>query len=290
MARPIIDFDQTRVYVDTSDILSQKTRLETASVASATSIIIQNNNGIANGDYIIVGEIGTEKAEIVRVIQYGEYGQDVYGGALYASDGSLVDGIEVSINPLLERDHDAKTPVYRIQYNQVKLYEDSVAVSTLTITPDYLASVAYTIDSEKTYQVAYYNSVTEAEAPKGMAVSGYDRLLCTIQDMRRYQGDIQSLGVKLIYKIDLARDDIRRLLLSQGNDFDDFDTLEQLSAPAALLACYYTYAEITKNEDDESSNKMNYFLSSYRSEIKLVLATLENEPSVQSFGFVQMIR
>ena len=107
--------------------------------------------------------------------------------------------------------------------------------------------------------------------------------------MRMYYQDIQSHGVNLVRKMELARDDIRRELLRQNIDINDFTYAEQLKGPAASLACYYVFNEVTKSGDDVMAMHRDAAWEMYTKKIKQVTDTLV-ETDIRPFGFTQFIR
>ena len=277
MARPIINFDQTRLYIPLSDVLDQKTRINEEIEAGTSSFQVISRNGFDQPGFAVLGEIGSETSEIVQIkAEIGEFDEVVYGDALYAETGAISELRRVLLEGACEFEHDNKEPIYLIKYDQAKIYQSGTLIGTVSLIPDYLTSFSATVSNTKTYQISYYNTITSTESPKGLAVNGYDRLLCSSQDMRKIYSDIQAAGVNLIDKMDIARDEIRRALLSQGNDFDDFDYLEQLAMPAAFLSCYYAYSELSKAKDDESAHRRDDCYQKFEKEFEIVLKTLES--------------
>lgn len=289
---PIIDYDQRTIFVPMAEIATAKTRFNREMDAGVNAVILQNNNGFSNGDYIVIGELGSENSQIVRITDVGVYGRTLYGESIYSVYGDNVDGVEVGINPPLKQYYSNKTSVCRIQYNQVRVYEDSVLVATETLTPDHLVAVSHAVANTKTYKIAFYNSQTEVESPQGMSINGYDRILCTIQHMRKLYGDIQTAGVSFVEKMDLAREEIKQFLLAYGVKFDAFEVLEKLAMPAAHLSCYYVFLELAKEEGDLNWMRKTESYKKFKSSLESVLSNIQDEPLIpkSSFGSAQFIR
>lgn len=291
MTRPIINFEKTKIYVSMSDIISQKTRINEAVSPGATSFHVISRNGFNQPGFCVLGELGAETAEIISVkSEIGEFGENSYGDALYGQNGDITELRNIVLNSAVEFEHENKEPVYQIEYNQARIYKNSTLIGTVALNPDYLTAFSVAVESESSYQVSYYNTLNSVESEKGLAVSGYNRLLCTAQDMRKIYSDIQATGINLIEKMDLARDEIRRVLLRQGNDFKDFENLEQLAMPAAFLSSYYVYLELSKNSEDEASLRKKESYEKFETELEAVLSTLEDEPEVNAIGSVQFLR
>jgi hypothetical protein len=282
---PIISLDQRSVYLPIADIATAKTRLNADASSSSTTILLQNNNGFSNGDHVIIGEIGGENSQILRITDVGIYGQTLYGESVYTAYGQGVDGVEVGVSPALKQSFHNKTQIHLIRYNRVRLYENDTVVNESSLTPDGLLSINYAVDSLKMYSISFYNSQTEVESPKGLAINGYDRLLCTAQHMRKIYSDIQTAGVSIVEKMDLARGEIKRTLLENKVEFSDFSSLEKLALPAAYLSCYYLFAELMKTEDDINSLRKVECYSKFKSTFESVLTTLQGEVEVPRYGW-----
>lgn len=124
-------------------------------VAAGSSVVmtLDDNTGLTNGDYVLIGEIGKGKTEI---------------GVINAA---VTRGVTIQITTLVFP-HNAGTPVRKIPYNQVKFYR----ATTLTGEKTLLGS-AVAIDVEKEFTsyedstnstgygfFTFYNSTTTAES------------------------------------------------------------------------------------------------------------------------------
>ncbi len=121
------------------------------SAGSTVAMTLDDNTGLANADYILVGEIGKGKTEIAVI------------------NAAVTRGVAIQVATLVFP-HNAGTPVRKIPYNQVKFYR----AATLTGSKSQLGS-AVAIDVEKeftTYEDStntdgygffqFYNSTTTA--------------------------------------------------------------------------------------------------------------------------------
>ena len=292
MPAPIIDFDAQNIYIPSPDNVSAETRTRIATEAKATSILVQNMAGIANGDVICVGSIGSENSQLVRVVAIGVYGETSYGSAIYNQYGDTVDGVEIGVTPSLKQSFILNSPVYRIEYNQAKVYEDAVLIGTIDLLTADKSRLSHPVVSTKKYTFAYYNTHSAVTGPVSMETDGFNKLLCTSYDLRKYYSDIQKTGVNLIEKMDLARDDIRRELLSNDLDLNDFTVVQKLSMPAALLSAYYVFMELETEEDSLMSEKKKVAYREYSKKLNQVLSTLQDEIKIDTnnFGSVRMGR
>lgn len=97
----------------------EKTYLTADADASATSLTVKavDTNSMANNDYLIVGEIGSENAEIMQI-----------------NDGSFADGTTIAVDRSgaaggLRYDHSTGEPVYRTPYNRVQFLRNTTDTS-----------------------------------------------------------------------------------------------------------------------------------------------------------------
>src|SRR3990167_690517 len=80
-----------------------KSLLTAAAAAGATTLTVASNTAFSNGDYILLGRIGEEKAEISRI------------------NGVITAGTSLTVTTLIYT-HDQDTPVTAIDFNQVQFY------------------------------------------------------------------------------------------------------------------------------------------------------------------------
>src|SRR3990167_5727672 len=102
------------------------TYLSSASAAAATTLTVESIASFATSDYLLLGEIGTERAEIVQIhastSPSGSTITLVAAGALYA--------------------HDEGTPIYKIDYNRSEFSRATTETGSKSV----LATSALTID------------------------------------------------------------------------------------------------------------------------------------------------
>lgn len=157
-----------------------KTILTASLAATGTTLTVASNDGLANNDYLILGRIGEEKTEVVKI------------GAAVSAGTSLTIGACVY-------SHDIDTPVTKIDYNQVRFYR-----GTTTVAADSTAlAAAQAIDPTEIYSyyedtnttgygfIRFYNSTSANFSVYSDAVSyanktGYtDRMLRSIRNQIR---------------------------------------------------------------------------------------------------------
>jgi hypothetical protein len=133
-------------------------------VASGVSTLtVKNNQGFAGSQRILVGEMGTETAEIITVS--GVSGSDT-----------------ISLSSSTSFGHGVDTPVYILQFDQVKFYRATSlsgsysAVATVTIDVDNDEKKTYYDDttglSSYYYKVSLYHSVSGVESTLSDPVKG----------------------------------------------------------------------------------------------------------------------
>jgi hypothetical protein len=117
------------------ELVTTEAILKAPSVAGASiSLVIDDNTGMVNSDYVLLGEIGKGRTEIAKI------------------NTAVTRGATIVVDTLVFP-HPAGTPVRRIPYNQVKFY----IADTLAGDKTELGS-AVAIDVEKEY-TSYEDSV-----------------------------------------------------------------------------------------------------------------------------------
>ena len=101
-----------RIKADLRNLIdNQPTTVLTATLAvGGTTLTVANNAGFSNNDYLLLGKLGDEKTEIVKI------------GAAVSAGTSITTGACVST-------HDEDTPVIKIDFNQVRFYQGSTNVA-----------------------------------------------------------------------------------------------------------------------------------------------------------------
>ncbi len=151
-----LQFDNSSIL---QDCLEVGTLRSPSSSGSSVSIIIDNNDGLAQNDYVLFEEIGTGRAEIAQI------------------DAAVSAGTTIRVDSLLFP-HNVGVKVYRLAYNQVKFYHDDVATglskTLLGSAVDIDADDEFTeyIDSDNSTGYAFfslYNSTTADESDPSSA-------------------------------------------------------------------------------------------------------------------------
>ena len=145
----LLKFDNLSAVVDAPEVA--QIRYPVAS-GSAVTIKLDNNNGLAQNDYILIGEIGGTQSEIAQI------------------SAAVVAGTDIVVSSL-KFPHNAGVKVYLIKYNQVKFYHTETLTGEKTI----ITTLAIDVDNEFTeYRdgtnstgylfFALYNSTTADES------------------------------------------------------------------------------------------------------------------------------
>ena len=129
---------------------NEKTYLTSACVAGATTLIVQNIEGFSVKEYLVLGKLGEEKTEIVRI-------------HITSAPG----GSTITLNAATLFAHSVNCPVTYIAFNQVALYSSSSKGGTYAIVG---SATAIEVDQDFTeisdsagttstwYKIRYYNS------------------------------------------------------------------------------------------------------------------------------------
>jgi len=143
---------------------NQTTYISSAASATDTTLTVQNITGFSVGEYIVVGKLGEEKTELVRI------------HASTAPSGSTI-----TLASALTFDHSVNTPITYIAFNQCAVYSASTETGSYTIVgsaTDLSVDEAFTEvnDSSGTtstwYKTRYYNSSTSTWSSYSDEVSG----------------------------------------------------------------------------------------------------------------------
>ena len=133
---------------------------------TATSMSVYDNNGLADNDWFIVGDIGDNQTEECDI------------------NGAVTRGTALTITNTLKLDHEIDAPVTKINEKQVKLYgstADGVAgtlIETFSIQWNKFFT-EYTLKTTDTayayYYVTYYDGTTEGATSDYVSASGLGR-------------------------------------------------------------------------------------------------------------------
>ncbi len=141
----------------------ENTTLTQYIAGGVTALVVQGNQGFVNGDKILIGEMGTENAEIVAIT------------------GAVTAGTALTVGTTVFP-HNADDPVTRLRYDQVRFYKASSVSGSYSI----LATVNIDVDNSDLqtsyddtvgsasnfYKISFYNSVTTAETDQSDPVQG----------------------------------------------------------------------------------------------------------------------
>ncbi len=268
--RLIIDNDKYQLYARTDYALSEITLLNSSVLAGATTLTVINPNGFATNDYVVIEDIGEERAEIRQIT--------VLGATFTVT--------------ALTYDHASKTRVYRLQYDKVKFFNGDTVLATVSLTPDYFTKSTTDVDTTQTYSIGYINSTSNEETPRGEVLNGWEYNLCSVGDINQYESNGIEYG-RLLDKINIASREIRAIFTSQDQEFTDLSSrdIARLREPTALRALYYNFVELIKNKDDVPSNKADLYLKLYKSKLKEVMETINKEnTNVKVWGQSRALR
>lgn len=109
----------------------QKTYLTAASAAASATITVKDITGFGIGDYIVIGEIGEEGTELIRV-----------------HTSTAPSGTTITLNANTVFPHAIDTPVYRPDYNCIEVSRATTLTGTKTVLTN---STAITPSSDYTY-------------------------------------------------------------------------------------------------------------------------------------------
>ena len=112
-----------------------KTILTNGCTAADVTITVASNDGFTNGDYLLLGRIGEQKTEIVKI------------------NGAITHGTSLTITAAVFN-HDIDTPVVKISYNQVRFYHGTTAVAADS------TALATAQDIDPTEEFSYYEDAT----------------------------------------------------------------------------------------------------------------------------------
>jgi hypothetical protein len=157
----------------------QPTTILTAAVtATGTTLTVASNDGLANSDYLLLGKLGDEKTEIVKI-----------NGAVSAGTSLATTACVYS--------HDEDTPVVKLDFNQVRFYHGTTNVDTSSTALAAAQAIdpteIYNYYNDSTYTTGYgfvrfYNATTTGYSDYSDAIpyTGYtDKMLRRIRDKVR---------------------------------------------------------------------------------------------------------
>lgn len=146
--KPFIQHKNRQVYVDLYPLVSirlEETTLSANAAASATTLTVDNIDGFAVDQILLIGELGHEDSEIIKT-----------------HDSTAPSGTTITLLSGLVRAHSARTKVYKIEFDAVEISHATTltgaksVLATLSIQADQLLQV-YTDTTQTTgYYFARY--------------------------------------------------------------------------------------------------------------------------------------
>lgn len=264
--RPIISNDGVRILAKPDYFTLERTQISSAVVAGSTTLPVINSSGMAAKDFILIGDPGQNRSEIVKI--------------------TSVTGNNITI-PSLTFAYDIKSSVNKMGYNLINFYKGSTLISSATIRADFYTAISETCVADNDYSISFYNSETTKETPKGEVVIFDERLLCSESDLIQYESNIFEYAARwsIIDKIDIASREIYNLFKKQDVDVSDLDNRELLRPVVALLALYYYYNSKILAQDDVPSLKSEKYLTMYKSKLDDVTSIINvTDDSVEVHG------
>lgn len=146
-----------RLQFENSSILSDCIEIGTirtpVSAGASVAVVLDNNSGLAQNDYVLFEEIGTGRAEIAKI------------------SAAVSAGTNIQVDTLLFP-HNVGVKVYRLTYNQVKFYRADTLTGTKTLlgsavnidADDEFTEYIDTVNSTGYVFFALFNSTTSAES------------------------------------------------------------------------------------------------------------------------------
>jgi len=143
---------------------NEKTLLTASAVAGATTLTVQNIEGFSVGEYLVLGTLGDEQTELVRI-----------------HTATAPTGSTITLNAATTFAHAINTPVTYMAFNQVAIYSSATktgsygivdSATAIEVDQDY-TEVSDSVGSSTTwYKTRYYNSSTTTWSSYSGAVKG----------------------------------------------------------------------------------------------------------------------
>lgn len=180
----------------------EKTWLTASVAVGGTTLNVKaiDANAWADNDWLIVGEIGTPNAEVLQV------NGAVSNGTTLTVDNAGSGGARYA--------HSADEPVYRIDYNQIKVYRG-------TTTDSSLASLLTTISLQPDdYETRYEDSTNTTGYGFARFYNSFTGALSPFSDAIPYTGQSQKSLAKMISKIRSLCDEVDEDFLTDDEIVD----------------------------------------------------------------------
>lgn len=220
-----------RISIAHPDLGPQKTYLTSDIVATAVLSLVENNDGFAADDLVILGKPGEEKSEIVTLT-------GVTGNSQLDHSAGTIFG------------HPARTPIYEVGYNQACIYRATAEggsyslIATIDLDIDEVSTMYDDADGTQAswYKVRYKNSVltTYSDYTDEIQGSGYtDSSLSTLTDSVLEEfGDVTSQELSRNQVRTYLNDAIKKTVIAIIKTYPDFRTTYTTQALTANTATY----------------------------------------------------
>lgn len=159
----------------------EETKIATAIAIAGTTLTVDNTQGFSANDYIVLGTLGNEDAEIVQIASVDSDTQLTIGATNFA--------------------HAVDDSVRRTPFNQIKFYRATTETGSYTAdgtenmqvdNKDLLTGYSTTTTNARTmyWKITYYNSTTaeETSISDTDAVYGASALYCNASDVYDFMG------------------------------------------------------------------------------------------------------
>ena len=177
---------------------NEKTYLTTAASASATTLTVQNIGGFSVGQYLVLGKIGEEQTEIVRI----------HTSTTPASS-------TITLNAAISFAHPINTPVTFISFNQVALYSSATKTGTYAI-----VGSATSIDADQDYTEISDSSGTSTTWYKSRYYNSSTTVWSSYSDLVSGVGYTTESLKKIIEKASTVTNDKQHKLLTEDEKID----------------------------------------------------------------------
>lgn len=158
----------------------ESTNLTAPAVSGQKALAVQNSAGFAIDDYVVIGEIGSESAEIGQI-------------------DSISSATSITLKSNLGILHGASQSLTKIPYNQIKIYYDTTSAGSFA---NQIAGspAGITVDESETklndpvgssarwYKFTFFNSTTAAETSKADSIAvqgGIAQELFTLEELKQ---------------------------------------------------------------------------------------------------------
>ena len=147
-------------------VLGEKTFISADEAIGQTVISVENNQGFSANNYVILGVIGEESSELLKITSVN------------------ADGKEITLSSATLHEHLEKAPIQYIRYNQRKFYRSTAEGGTYTHLTTEGSPVDIQVDnpegtefedstgtSPSWYKATYFNSTSSTESSTSDAVA-----------------------------------------------------------------------------------------------------------------------